>query len=187
MAVPTSCSERNGLRQPARCARGFSYLWVLMLVAFMGLSLVLAVDIDSTATQRDKEKELLAIGRQFRSAIMAYHEVQLMAGRPDYPATLEDLLQDRRFPGIRRHLRKVFVDPMTGRAEWGLVKWEGRIVGVHSLSDKVPIKQTGFEAEELNLAGRQKYSEWIFAYPADVLSRIRTETGEGAPRKTTLP
>jgi hypothetical protein len=157
---------------------GFSYLWLLLLVAFMGVGLTLAVEIDSTAVQRDREKELLAIGRQFRSAIERYHATRLSPGKHEYPATLEDLLRDNRVPGIRRHLRKVFVDPMTGKAEWGLVKVGGRIVGVHSFSEKMPIKQDGFEVQDVGLRGKTSYAQWVFAYPADMV--LKLEAGQNA-------
>jgi len=153
---------------------GFSYLWVLLLVALLGLGLTLAVEIDSTIAQRDKEKALLVIGRQFRTAIGRYYEAQLSGGKHDYPATLDDLLKDNRVAGVKRHLRKIFVDPMTGKPEWGLVQLSGRIVGVHSLSDKTPIKQAGFEAEDSGLRGKQKYSEWVFVYPADLMLQVDT-------------
>ena len=39
-----------------------------------------------------------------------------------------------------------------------------RIVGVHSLSDKVPIKQDGFDADEAAFRGRSRISEWVFAF-----------------------
>jgi hypothetical protein len=52
-----------------------------------------------------------------------------------------------------------------------LVRVAGRIVGVHSLSSGVPIKQDGFEAEDAGLRGKQAYSEWAFTYPADLLLR----------------
>lgn len=158
--------------RPLSSQAGFSYLWLLLLVAFMGSGLTVAVEVDATAVQRDKEKELLAIGRQFRTAIGRYYEIQLPGGRREYPATLDDLLRDNRVPGIRRHLRKVFVDPMTGRPKWGLVRVGGRIVGVHSLADKTPIKQDGFEPEDMRLQGKQKYSEWVFAYPPNVLMQV---------------
>lgn len=148
---------------------GFSYLWVLLLVAFLGMGLTLAVEIETTAAQRDREKELLAIGRQFRTALARYYDIQMPGGKHLYPATLEALLQDNRIPGVRRHLRKIFVDPMTGKAEWGLVQVGGRIVGVHSLSDKMPIKQDGFEVEDSNFKGKEKYSDWKFTYPANLL------------------
>ena len=148
---------------------GFAYLWVSLVVAFMGLGLTLAVEIAATATQREKEAQLLSIGRQFRTAIGRYYEVQVTSGRHEYPATLDDLLQDHRVPGVRRHLRRVFVDPMTGESKWGLVMAGGRIVGIHSLSEKQPIKQDGFEADEISFVGRRGFDEWIFTYPPNLL------------------
>ncbi|WP_050464823.1 hypothetical protein [Herbaspirillum autotrophicum] len=93
-----------------------------------------------------------------------------MSGLQRYPATLEDLLRDGRVPGIKRHLRKIFVDPMTGKAEWGLIKAGGRIVGVHSLSAKKPRKQAGF-ADDMDFSGANTYAEWRFVHaPADAVS-----------------
>lgn len=163
---------------------GFTYLWVLFLVFLMGLGLMAASEIASTASQREKEKELLAIGRQFRTAISSYYEIQVPGGRHQYPTSLEDLLLDRRHPGIRRHLRKIFVDPLTGKAEWGEVRVGGRIVGVHSLSGKMPIKQAGFETENMAFKGKQKYSEWFFVYPPDLIIRLETENEPSLSGKT---
>lgn len=176
MAVHTQHSSFRSIRS---CEAGFAYLWVLFLVAFLGLSLTAAVEIDATNVQREREKELLSIGRQFRAAIGRYYETQLTAGRREYPAELADLLQDKRVPGIKRHLRQVFVDPMTGKSEWGLVKIGGRIVGVHSLSEKLPIKQDGFEADGANLRGKKKYSEWVFTYPVDLIVQLEAGSNKG--------
>lgn len=166
---------------PGRWVRGFSYLWILLLVALMGTGLTAAVEIDATASRREKEKELLAIGRQFRTALARYHEAQQVAGRKEYPADLEDLLKDARFAGVRRHLRKVFVDPITGKAEWGLVRVGGRIVGVHSLSEQRPIKQDRFDAENASFKGKERYAEWVFTYPPDALVHVASETEGGLP------
>lgn len=149
--------------------RGFTYLWVLLLVAVMGVGLTVAAELDATAARRDRERELLAIGRQFQTAIGRYYEGQGTGVVKEYPATLDDLLQDRRVPGIRRHLRKVFVDPMTASAEWGLVTVGGRVAGVHSLATGTPIKQDNFMPEQMNLRGKQTYAEWLFVYPPDLV------------------
>lgn len=154
--------------------KGFSYIFTLLMVALLGLSLTLAIDIYSTTAQRDKEKELLSIGRQFRSAIGRYYESnQISAGieaKKEYPNNIQDLLQDTRSLSIKRYLRKVFIDPLTGKAEWGEVRVGGRLVGVHSLSNQMPIKQAFSEAEDIQFNGKAKYSEWVFTYPADLTS-----------------
>jgi len=193
-----------------RPAPGFAYLWVLLLVALLGIGLTVVAEVDATASRRERERELLAIGRQFQMALARYAQgrprnqaqdqpqdqaqgpAQLQGqlqgqgmDRNDYPATLEDLLQDSRAPGIRRHLRKVFIDPMTGKAEWGLVQLAGRIVGVHSLSEDKPIKQDGFEAEQAGLRGKQTYAEWLFVYPPDLMINGQTAPTSPVPKEQT--
>jgi type II secretory pathway pseudopilin PulG len=176
MAACMSPSEQPGCALLRRKEQGFAYIWVLLAVAFMGVGLTVAVDLHASAVQRDKEAELLAIGHQFRSAIGRYYETQAsgsdnMPGRKAYPASLDDLLRDSRYPDIKRHLRQVFVDPMTGKAEWGLMRIGGRIVGVYSLSQHKPIKQEGFEADDMNFRIKDHYSDWVFTYPSDLLLR----------------
>jgi type II secretory pathway pseudopilin PulG len=146
---------------------GFTFLWTLLLVAMMGFGLTVVVEFHTTAAQRDKEKELLSIGHQFRLALKRYYEVQIPGTKFDYPVSMDNLIKDNRVSGLHRHLRKVFVDPITGKAEWGLVIMRGRIVGIHSLSDKTPIKQDGFEADDQSFKDKQKLSDWIFTYPAE--------------------
>jgi hypothetical protein len=141
-------------------AGGWTYLWLLMIVALMGLGLATAVQIDATAARREKEAELLAIGHQFRNAILRYRQAPGMVAA--YPASLDALLADSRFNPPRRYLRKIFVDPITGKAEWGVVIVDGGIVGVHSLSPMMPIKQDGFDTEDAAFRGQQRYSVWVF-------------------------
>lgn len=151
-------------RHPERAA-AYAYLWLLVLIAIMALGTTASTQIAATLTQRSQERELLAIGHQFREAIVRYHAVRVVASRGEFPRSLDDLVQDDRFPGTVRHLRKVFADPFTGHATWGLVRSQGRIVGVHSLSDRRPIKQDGFKPDDAAFQGRRKISEWVFLHP----------------------
>jgi hypothetical protein len=146
----------------ARSQAGFTYLWVLMSVAFMGLGLVVAADLHSTSARRQQEADLLWVGRQFQQALTSYHNVALPNGAQEYPASVDDLLEDKRGAAVRRHLRKRFVDPVTGRAEWGEVRVGGRIVGFHSLSDAVPIKRSGFDDDFRGFEAAISFKEWIF-------------------------
>lgn len=141
--------------------RGFGYLLVLFTLAAMGLLLAGAGQVWHTSAQREKEVELLFIGQQFRQAIASYYALAPDAAK-QYPAKLEDLLEDKRFPMPRRHLRQLYRDPMTGRAQWGLVKAGDGIVGVHSLSDGSPLK-TAFEGRDAALAGSSRYDQWVFS------------------------
>ena len=153
-------------------SRGFTYLWALFTVAFLGMSSLITAELWITAAKREREKELMFIGRQFREAIGRYYEATPGAVKR-YPVSLEELLDDKRYPATRRHLRKIYRDPMTGKKEWGLTRMAGRIVGVYSLSDEAPLKSGGFFLQEAEFEGRASYSEWVFMYPFDL--KIREE------------
>jgi len=140
---------------------GFTYIGVLLLVALMGVSLTVVSQVWRTKQKREREEELLFIGDQFRRAI-GYYYVSTPGGAARFPGSLEDLVKDPRFPGVRRHLRKIYRDPMTGRAEWGLVRAGDRIVGVYSLSDEAPLKTAGFGVADRSFENTLKYSDWVF-------------------------
>ena len=145
---------------------GFTYLLTLFALAMMGLLLSGAGQVWQTTSTREKEADLLFIGNQFREAIASYYERTDSPGQ--YPQSLEELVDDKRFPP-RRHLRKIFVDPMTGTTRWGLVKAGDRIVGVHSLSDGTQLK-TSFQGTDAVFQGAAHYDQWVF--------RHDTETGK---------
>lgn len=146
---------------PLQCA-GFAYLGLLIAIAIMGLiqaSLATAWHADA---RREKEKELLFAGNQFRQALNLYY-----AHSPGkalrQPLQLEDLLLDPRTPVQQRYLRKMYPDPITGKREWGIIRGAGgEIYGVHSLSGQQPLKQGGFGRGDRNFTGAQKYSQWVF-------------------------
>jgi type II secretory pathway pseudopilin PulG len=145
--------------------RGLTYIAVLFLIALHGTVLAAAGIVWHTAQKRENERELLFVGDQFRRAIRSYAQSGPgVAGQ--LPKSLDDLMQDPRLPGIKRHLRKVFVDPMTGNMEWGLVKTPDGvgIVGVYSRSEDAPFKTANFQPDDKEFEGMAKYSDWKFQY-----------------------
>jgi type II secretory pathway pseudopilin PulG len=143
---------------------GFTYIGVLILMAIMGILAAATADLWRTERKREAETELLFIGNQYRQAIAQYYD-QSPGRVRTFPASLQDLLQDPRTPATRRYLRKLFVDPITGGEEWGLVKGPaGEIMGVYSLSEDVPLKKGNFRRVDARLEDKQKYSEWQFIY-----------------------
>ena len=113
---------------------------------------------------REREVQLLFAGEQFRRAIGSYYEASPGSVK-QYPRRLEDLLDDSRFVGRRRHLRKIYRDPMSGRAEWGIVRApDGGLAGVYSRSEAKPLKTAGFATGQDAFNGAERYSAWEFIY-----------------------
>jgi type II secretory pathway pseudopilin PulG len=136
---------------------------LLAVVAVTGAMLVAVGEVYSRSAQREKEAELLFIGGEFRRAITSYYERS--PGEQHYPLTLEELVEDKRFPMPQRHLRRIYVDPMTGKADWGLVRSpDGKIMGVHSSSGVGPLKKANFSQDSKAFTGAAQYSEWHFVY-----------------------
>ena len=151
--------QGNFMRQ-----RGFTYLAVLFLVAIMGAVLAATATVWHTLAQRDKERELLYIGHEFRAAIGLYYE-RTPGTAKQFPKKLADLLEDKRQTNLARYLRKRYIDPLTASKEWGLVAGPGEtIMGVYSLSQATPIKSGNFDDADKNFEGANSYQDWKFVY-----------------------
>jgi type II secretory pathway pseudopilin PulG len=150
------------MRTGRRRQSGFTYVGVLLLVAVLGIALAATSTVWHFQVQREKERELLSIGDEFRLALDRYAANSVGTARR-YPTRLEDLLLDDRSAGKRRHLRRIYRDPMTGRDEWGLVRTaDGQIIGIYSLSTEPTIKRANFSLRDQNFTGMPTYRQWIF-------------------------
>src|SRR5215468_7970750 len=70
-----------------RSDRGFTYIGLLALVVLIGILLAAAGEVAATAAQRERETQLLWVGRQYRAAIGRYWRQKRV-----FPQALEDLL-----------------------------------------------------------------------------------------------
>lgn len=162
--------------------RGFTYLGVLFLISVLGITASAASVVWSIAAQRDAERELVFMGRQFAVAIDRYR-----ARSTDpvltYPRQLEDLLRDDRSITPQHHLRRLYVDPMTGDSKWGLIRLpDGGIVGVHSLSDRKPYPRS-FVVAGVSAPGSTSYREWRFVAPSatDLVAALTAPKSAATP------
>jgi hypothetical protein len=136
---------------------------MLIIIAAMSAALGVTGTLWHEVQQREKERELLFVGMQYRRAIKQYYENPV--GQNSYPPTLEALLLDERTPAIRRYLRKPYRDPLSNSKEWGLLLApQGGIIGVHSLAGGAPVKQANFPAELEWEGGKSRYVDWQFVY-----------------------
>lgn len=144
-------------------SHGFALLGLLILLAVIGIATSATVTLGVVVQRRFAEEALLDIGREFQMALQSYAGAT-PAGQSPYPASLQDLLNDPRAPGIRRHLRQLYADPLTGKTDWALIPPFDRqgIAGIHSRSERQPIKQENFDAEFVGFAHRSTYVDWQF-------------------------
>lgn len=153
--------HREGLPQPERIG-GFTYLAMLVVIAIMSITLAATGEVWYIALKREKEQELLFAGNQFRRAIRSYYAHTPALGSPQL-MRLEDLLLDPRYPSTQRYLRKIYADPISNSAGWGLIKGpSGEILGVHSLSEDEPMKKANFSLVNKHFEGKTKYVDWVF-------------------------
>ncbi|WP_413213017.1 type II secretion system protein [Paraburkholderia kururiensis] len=152
------------IRTPYRSRqRGVTYFWALLLVLLISLGLGKLLGNAVQANRRASELELLYVGALYRDAIRQYSESTPAGSRP-YPNKLEDLLRDPRYPVVRRYLRRLYPDPVTGQDFEPVPAPEGGIQGVRSRSSKKPLKVAGFRDDETTFAGAATYRQWEFSY-----------------------
>jgi len=161
-----------------RAARGYALVVVMLMVVLASLAATVATSHAKVVVQREREADLLFVGDEYRRALQSYHTLVPAGGVPQFPATLAELLVDKRFPNPVRHLRKLYVDPMTGKADWALETLQGRIVGLHSTSAADPLRKAGFPAVDAAFADANSYVQWRFL-ASDTAGTVGAGTAAG--------
>ena len=130
-------------KSPLSNQQGMSYLFVMILVVIMNISLMGVTQQWSVIMKRDKEAELLFRGTRIKEAIDQFvgdYEVQ-KATRPNrWPHTLKELTQKN----PKRYLQVVYEDPMTGKP-FELIKVGDEVHGVRSASMGSPYNLVKFK------------------------------------------
>ncbi len=131
------------IRKPFTNQAGVTYLFVMILVVVMSISLMGVTQQWSVIMKRDREAELLFRGTRIKEAIERYvadYEVQ-KATRPNrWPRTLKELTKKN----PKRYLQTVYTDPITGK-DFDLIKVGEELHGVRSTSTDVPYEQVNFK------------------------------------------
>lgn len=151
---------------------GFTYIAVMMLVVVIGIALSMTGRYLSTVARREKEEELLFRGDQIRKGIELYYKwtAQKYGGQGLYPENLEELLKYKYSMTTKRSLRKIYKDPITGKADWVIFTDPAskRMMGVRSASNDEPLKVSNFPFIYSDFEGKAKYSDWVFVYRAQL-------------------
>lgn len=115
--------------------RGFTYVWLLLLLAATAAGLAALAQPMRLTVQREREAEFRFRGEEIARGLSSYWAATPGEDK-QLPLALKDLLDDRRGPRPLHHLRRLYDDPFTGAPDWVPVLTEdGRISGVHSRAE----------------------------------------------------
>jgi len=125
-----------------RDARGFTFIELLVVTALVAILASAVMPLAHVAIQREKEVELRRSLRDIRTAIDHYKDAadggqipstSVRAGSEGYPPDLQTLVNGVETTATNgngttmlKFLRRVPVDPMTGKAEWGMRAYEDK-------------------------------------------------------------
>ena len=106
---------------------GLTLIELIVTVAILGLLASAAVPLARWNIKRVKERELHADLWEMRKSIDAYKDaaekggIQTKVDSDNYPPDLETLVKGVEVKGKKvRFLRRIPIDPMTGKPDWGL-------------------------------------------------------------------
>ena len=161
--------QKKGALAPAiagkrRNQAGLTLVELIVTCAILGVLASAAVPMARFKIQREKERELRYDLWQMRDAIDHYKDAadkgafQTKVDSQNYPPDLEELVKGVDIQGKKvKFLRKIPIDPMSGKAEWGLHSMQddptSDSYGGQSVFD-VYSKSTGTALDGT------KYSEW---------------------------
>jgi general secretion pathway protein G len=107
--------------------RGLTLIELIVTVTILSILASAAVPVTIFTVKRNNERELRRDLWEMRDAIDAYkdaaekHAFQTKVDSQNYPPDLETLVRGEEVQGKKvRFLRRIPIDPMTGKAEWGL-------------------------------------------------------------------
>ena len=127
--------HRNRLRRLSR-QTGYTLAELVMVAAVMVTLAAVTLPVAKFTAKRSKETELRTALREMRSAIDEYKRysdlgfIPIDLGTDGYPKDLEVLVEGVEIVGQVdkkvKFMRRIPVDPMTGKDEWGLRSYQDR-------------------------------------------------------------
>ena len=153
------------LPSPVSRERGFTIVELAVVAAMIAILTAMVVPVAKYTLKRQDEIELRYQLRLMRDAIDKYKQfsdlglIPMQLGSEGYPPKLETLVEGVTLVGQldkkQKFLRRVPIDPMTKKAEWGMrsfqddpdtIAWGGQnVYDVFSLSDGRAIDGTRYK------------------------------------------
>lgn len=153
---------RTSIGGKPRRQSGFTLIELIVATAILIILSGLALPLVRITVQRERERELRYDLWMMRDAIDRYKETaerggfQTKVGSEQYPPDLDTLVTGVDVNGKKlKFLRKIPIDPMTGKAEWGMRSvqddatsdsWGGQnVFDVYTKSDRTALDDTKYK------------------------------------------
>ena len=145
-----------------RSQTGFTLIELIVATSILIILSGMAVPLFRASIQRERERELRYDLWMMRDAIDRYKDAadrgafQIKVGSENYPPDLDTLVTGVDVQGKKlKFLRKIPIDPMTGKAEWGMRSmqddatsdsWGGQnVFDVYSKSESTALDDTKYK------------------------------------------
>jgi general secretion pathway protein G len=158
-------------RTGAGRARGYTFIELLVVSTIILILASAVLPLAKVTATRQREAELRRQLREIRTAIDKYKDaadlgrispLEMRVGNEGYPPSLEVLVDGVAVPNDAtgrklKFLRRIPVDPMTGRAEWGLRSYQDEPNATRWGGQNVFDVYTQFEGTALD---GTRYRDW---------------------------
>jgi general secretion pathway protein G len=155
-------ADYRGTRPAARGRRGFTLIELIIATTIMAILVGAALPLARNEVKRENERQLRQDLWMMRDAIDRYKDAAdkgaftIKLGSEGYPPDLDTLVAGVDIAGKKlKFIRRIPVDPMTGKAEWGMrsmqdekdsTSWGGQSVfDVYSKSEQTALDGTKYK------------------------------------------
>ena len=154
--------DYRGARPAARRQRGFTLIELIIATTIMAILVGAALPLAKNEVKRENESQLRQDLWMIRDAIDRYKDAAdkgaftIKLGSEGYPPDLDTLVTGVDIAGKKlKFIRRIPIDPMTGKAEWGMrsmqdekdsSSWGGQSVfDVYTKSDQTALDGTKYK------------------------------------------
>jgi general secretion pathway protein G len=155
-------ADYRGTRPAGRGRRGFTLIELIIATTIMAILVGAALPLARNEVKRENERQLRQDLWMMRDAIDRYKDAAdkgaftIKLGSEGYPPDLDTLVAGVDIAGKKlKFIRRIPVDPMTGKAEWGMrsmqdekdsTSWGGQSVfDVYSKSEQTALDGTKYK------------------------------------------
>ena len=154
--------DYRGTRPAGRGQRGFTLIELIIATTIMAILVGAALPLAKNEVKRENERQLRQDLWMIRDAIDRYKDAAdkgaftIKLGSEGYPPDLDTLVTGVDIAGKKlKFIRRIPIDPMTGKAEWGMrsmqdekdsSSWGGQSVfDVYTKSDQTALDGTKYK------------------------------------------